>query len=151
MAASRPASRAWWTLAAVCVPLFAVCVNTTSINTALPAIAQDFHSTQASLQWVVNAYVLAAAAFVVTCGDLGDIYGRRRVFVYGIGVYALASLVIALSTGPSMLIAGPGAPGPRAAGIVAAAPPLHPAAGAARAPAPGRRRPGGPPRPRGAP
>jgi EmrB/QacA subfamily drug resistance transporter len=106
MAASRTESRPWWTLAAVCVPLFAVCVNTTAINTALPAIAQDFHSTQASLQWVVNAYVLAAAAFVVTCGDLGDIYGRRRVFVYGIGVYALASLVIALSTSPSMLIAG---------------------------------------------
>jgi EmrB/QacA subfamily drug resistance transporter len=106
MATPRPDSRAWWTLAAVCVPLFAVCVNTTSINTALPAIAQDFHSTQASLQWVVNAYVLAAAAFVVTCGDLGDIYGRRRVFVYGIGVYALASLVIALSTGPAMLIGG---------------------------------------------
>jgi EmrB/QacA subfamily drug resistance transporter len=81
-------------------------VNTTSINTALPAIAQDFHSTQAGLQWVVNAYVLAAAAFVVTCGDLGDIYGRRRVFVYGIVVYALASLVIAASTGPAMLIAG---------------------------------------------
>jgi EmrB/QacA subfamily drug resistance transporter len=106
MAASRTESRPWWTLAAVCVPLFAVCVNTTAINTALPAIAQDFHSTQASLQWVVNAYVLAAAAFVVTCGDLGDIYGRRRVFVYGIGVYAVASVVIALSTGPLMLIAG---------------------------------------------
>jgi EmrB/QacA subfamily drug resistance transporter len=106
MAASRTESRPRWTLAAVCVPLFAVCVNTTAINTALPAIAQDFHSTQASLQWVVNAYVLAAAAFVVTCGDLGDIYGRRRVFVYGIGVYALASVVIALSTGPPMLIAG---------------------------------------------
>src|ERR1700704_1737264 len=106
MPASRPESRPMWVLAAVCVPLFAVCVNPTSINTALPAIAQDFHSTQASLQWVVNAYVLAAAAFVVTCGDLGDIYGRRRVFVYGIAVYALASLVIALSTGPGMLIAG---------------------------------------------
>jgi MFS family permease len=106
MATPRVESRAWWTLAAVCVPLFAVCVNTTSINTALPAIAQDFHSTQASLQWVVNAYVLAAAAFVVTCGDLGDIYGRRRVFAVGIGVYALASLVIALSTGPAMLIGG---------------------------------------------
>jgi EmrB/QacA subfamily drug resistance transporter len=106
MAASRTESRPWWTLAAVCVPLFAVCVNTTAINTALPAIAQDFHSTQASLQWVVNAYVLAAAAFVVTCGDLGDIYGRRRVFVYGIVLYAVASLVIALSTGPPMLIAG---------------------------------------------
>jgi EmrB/QacA subfamily drug resistance transporter len=106
MAASRIESRPWWTLAAVCVPLFAVCVNTTAINTALPAIAQDFHSTQASLQWVVNAYVLAAAALVVTCGDLGDIYGRRRVFVYGIGLYAVASVVIALSTGPPMLIAG---------------------------------------------
>jgi EmrB/QacA subfamily drug resistance transporter len=106
MTTPRVESRAWWTLAAVCVPLFAVCVNTTSINTALPAIAQDFHSTQASLQWVVNAYVLAAAAFVVTCGDLGDIYGRRRVFAVGIGVYALASLVIALSTGPAMLISG---------------------------------------------
>ena len=106
MAASRSDSRARWTLAAVCVPLFAVCVNTTSINTALPAIAQDFHSTQASLQWVVNAYVLVAAAFVVTCGDLGDIFGRRRVFVSGIAVYALASLVIALSTGPALLIGG---------------------------------------------
>src|ERR1700704_1005598 len=106
MPASRTESRPMWVLAAVCVPLFAVCVNTTSINTALPAIAQDFHSTQAGLQWVVNAYVLAAAAFVVTCGDLGDIYGRRRVFVYGIVVYALAALVIAASTGPAMLIGG---------------------------------------------
>jgi EmrB/QacA subfamily drug resistance transporter len=106
MAAPHSSSRAWWTLAAVCVPLFAVCVNTTSINTALPAIAQDFHSTQASLQWVVNAYVLAAAAFVVTCGDLGDIYGRRRVFIVGIVVYGLASLVIALSTGPALLVGG---------------------------------------------
>src|SRR3982074_741557 len=105
MAAPRPDSRAWWTLAAVCVPLFAVCVNTTSINTALPAIAQDFHSTQAGLQWVVNAYVLAPP-FVGTGGGLGDIDGRRRVFVYGIVVYALASLVIAASTGPAMLIAG---------------------------------------------
>jgi EmrB/QacA subfamily drug resistance transporter len=90
----------------VCVPLFAVCVNTTSINTALPAIASDFHSTQASLQWVVNAYVLAAAAFVVTCGDLGDIYGRRKVFVGGIALYALASVVIASSAGPELLVAG---------------------------------------------
>src|SRR5205085_1849077 len=54
----------------------------------------------------VNGYVVAGAAFVVTCGDLGDIYGRRRVFVAGVGVYALASLVIALSTGPEMLIGG---------------------------------------------
>src|SRR3989440_2720248 len=105
MAASRTESRPWWTLAAVCVPLFAVCVNTTSISAALPAIAQDFHSTQASLQWVVNAYTLAAAAFVVTCGGLGDIYGRRRVFVVGIAIFVLASLVMALSTGPAMLIA----------------------------------------------
>src|SRR5436190_22637666 len=106
MDASRTGSRPWWTLAAVCVPLFAVCVNTTSINTALPSIAQDFHSTQASLQWVVNAYVLAGAAFVVTCGDLGDIFGRRRVFLIGIGVYAAASLVIALANDPAVLIGG---------------------------------------------
>src|SRR4030081_3927855 len=95
MPASRTDSRPMWVLAAVCAPLFAVSVNPTSINRALPAIAQDFHSTQASLQWVGNAYVLAAAAFVVTCGDLGDIYGRRRVFVYRVVVYALAALAIA--------------------------------------------------------
>src|SRR5690349_13284518 len=92
-------SRAWWTLAAVCVPLISVGINTTAINTALPAIATDFHTPQATMQWVVNAYILAAAAFVVTFGSLGDILGRRRLFVIGIVVYAIASLVIALATG----------------------------------------------------
>lgn len=99
-------SRALWVLGCVSIPLFAVCVNTTSINTALPAIADNLDASIPSLQWVVNAYVLMAAAFVVTGGRLGDLLGRRRVFLAGVVLFGAASILIALSESVTLLVAG---------------------------------------------
>jgi len=102
----RSTRDAWWVLASVSLPLFAVCVNTTSINTALPAIARSLDTGLPSLQWVVNAYILAAAAFVVTGGRLGDLLGRRRVFLAGVALFGIASVLIALAGSVTVLVAG---------------------------------------------
>ncbi len=116
--AENDRSRAWWVLACVSIPLFAVCVNTTSINTALPAIADDLDATLPSLQWVVNAYILVAAAFVVTGGRLGDLLGRRKVFLIGVGLFGAASVLIALAESVGLLIVGRGLQGLGSAMIV---------------------------------
>jgi DHA2 family methylenomycin A resistance protein-like MFS transporter len=97
---------AWWVVACCAIPLFAVCVNTTSVNTALPAIADELNADMAGLQWVVNSYILVAAAFVVTGGQLGDLLGRRRMLLVGVGLFGAASLLIALSESVGMLIVG---------------------------------------------
>src|SRR3954447_3964764 len=104
MASSGASSQAKWALLVVSIPVFAVCVNTTSINTALPAIADDLNASLPSLQWVVNAYILAAAAFVVTGGRLGDLLGRRKIFLIGVVLFGVASVVIALSKSVPLLI-----------------------------------------------
>ena len=116
--AENDRSRAWWVLACVSIPLFAVCVNTTSINTALPAIADDLDATLPSLQWVVNAYILVAAAFVVTGGRLGDLLGRRKVFLIGVALFGAASVLIALAESIGLLIVGRGLQGLGSAMIV---------------------------------
>jgi EmrB/QacA subfamily drug resistance transporter len=103
MAAS---SRAKWALFVVSIPVFAVCVNTTSINTALPDIADNLNVRVGALQWVMSAYILAAAAFVVTGGQLGDVLGRRRMFIAGCAIFAIASIVIALSESAGLLVGG---------------------------------------------
>jgi EmrB/QacA subfamily drug resistance transporter len=111
-------SRANRILLCVSIPLFAVCVNTTSINTALPAIADDLGANLPSLQWVVNAYILVAAAFVVTGGRLGDLLGRRKVFLAGVALFGVASVIIALSHSVGLLIFGRGLQGLGSALIV---------------------------------
>jgi EmrB/QacA subfamily drug resistance transporter len=99
--------RKWWALAAVCIALFAVCLNTVAISNALTAIGSELRLSVASLQWAVNAYLLTCAAFVVPGGQLGDLFGRRKVFLIGgIGCFAVGSVVVALSRGEGLLIAG---------------------------------------------
>jgi EmrB/QacA subfamily drug resistance transporter len=106
MAAPGPRARPGWALFVVSIPVFAVCVNTTAINTALPDIADHLNTRVGALQWVMNAYILAAAAFVVTGGQLGDVLGRRRMFVVGCLIFGAASVVIALSHSAAQLVGG---------------------------------------------
>ena len=109
---ARPtAGRKWGTLAAVCTALFVVAVNTTAVNTLLPAIADFLHASVSSLAWVVSSYLLVAAAFIVTGGQLGDILGRRKLFLLGIALYAVASVVIALAQAQWLVILGRGLQG----------------------------------------
>src|SRR5262249_17471344 len=99
--------RKWWALGAVCIALFAVCLNTTAINNALTAIGSELRISVAGLQWAINAYMLTCAAFVVPGGQLGDLFGRRKVFLIGgIGGFAAGSVLVALSRGEGLLITG---------------------------------------------
>src|SRR3954471_19629683 len=100
------ANRRWWTLAGTCMGLFVLMLDSTVINVALPDIARDLDATTAGLQWVMNAYLLVLAAFVVSVSRMGDILGRRRLFVIGMAAFAGGSLVAAMSNAEEVLIAG---------------------------------------------
>jgi EmrB/QacA subfamily drug resistance transporter len=98
-------NRRWWTLAGTCMGLFVLMLDSTVINVALPDIARDLDASTAGLQWVVNAYLLVLASFVVSAGRVGDILGRRRIFVAGMAAFAGGSVVAALSDSEEVLVA----------------------------------------------
>src|ERR1700694_1948085 len=87
---STPADTKWWTLVAVCIGTFMLLLDITVVNVALPAIQKDLHSTFADLQWVVDAYALTLAAFLLTSGSLADMYGRKRLYLSGLGLFTAA-------------------------------------------------------------
>jgi EmrB/QacA subfamily drug resistance transporter len=95
--------RKWWTLIAVSVAIFMLLLDITVVNVALPDIQRSLHSSFEDLQWVVNAYSLTLAAFLLTAGATADLIGRRRVFVMGLIVFTASSAVCGLSTTPLML------------------------------------------------
>ena len=85
--------RKWWTLIAVCTAIFMLLLDITVVNVALPDIQRSLHSSFSDLQWVVDAYSLTLAAFLLTAGVLGDMFGRREVFAIGLGVFSISSLL----------------------------------------------------------
>ncbi|MFZ1063533.1 MAG: MFS transporter [Acidimicrobiales bacterium] len=95
--------RKWWTLIAVCTATFMLLLDITVVNVALPNIQSALHSSFSDIQWVVDAYSLTLAAFLLTAGVFGDMFGRREVFAVGLAVFSLASLVCGLSTSSLML------------------------------------------------
>ncbi len=109
-APAKPVNK-WAALAAVCMGLWVIALNTTAINTAVGAIADDLQISTSTLSWAINAYVLAAAAFVVIGGQVGDVLGRKQVFLVGIAIFAVGSSLNAFAAGGFMLIAGRGAQG----------------------------------------
>lgn len=76
----------------------------TVVNVALPKIGEDFGADTASLQWILNGYLLTLASLILLGGSLGDRYGRRRIFVLGVGVFTVASLLCAIATSAEFLI-----------------------------------------------
>ena len=99
-------NRKWWTLAAMCFALFMIMLDNTVVNVALPSIQKDLGASLSSLEWTVNAYTLTFAVLLVTGGRLGDIFGRRRVFLSGVVLFAVSSAAIGLSPNDGFLIAG---------------------------------------------
>jgi EmrB/QacA subfamily drug resistance transporter len=99
-------NRRWWTLAAMCFALFMVMLDNTVVNVALPSIQDDLGATLSSLEWTVNAYTLTFAVLLVTGGRLGDIFGRRRMFLLGVLVFALSSAAIGLAPDQTWLVVG---------------------------------------------
>src|SRR5579871_1024484 len=92
----------WWALAATSFGLFMALLDVTIVNVALPTIGNDLHASFSDLQWVINAYALTLAVLLVTAGRLGDIFGRKRLFMIGLGMFSLGSLICAISGGISI-------------------------------------------------
>jgi EmrB/QacA subfamily drug resistance transporter len=99
-------NRRWWTLVAMCFALFMVMLDNTVVNVALPSIQRDLHANLSALEWTINAYTLSFAVLLVTGGRLGDIFGRRRMFLAGVVIFALSSAGIGLAPTDSWLVGG---------------------------------------------
>jgi len=97
-------NRKWITLAAVSFGLFMIMLDNTVVNVALPSIERDLHVSISSLEWVVTAYALTFAALLITGGKLGDLFGRRRIFIVGIAIFTLSSLACGLAPTSGFLI-----------------------------------------------
>ena len=77
-------NRKWWTLGAMCFALFMIMLDNTVVNVALPSIQRDLHASISGLEWTINGYTLSFAVLLATGGRLGDIFGRRRMFLIGV-------------------------------------------------------------------
>jgi EmrB/QacA subfamily drug resistance transporter len=96
--------RKWLALATLCLGTLMIVLDTTIVNVALPSIGTDLDLTETSLAWVVNAYLLTYGGFLLLGGRLGDLFGHRRLFGVGIGVFAVASLMCGLAGSEAVLI-----------------------------------------------
>src|SRR5215216_7762479 len=100
----RPA--ALGVLLAACVSAFVVNANTSAVTILLPSISKDVDAPVAQLQWAVTGYSLVGAAVIVTAGALGDVLGRRKVFLAGLALFVVSCALIALSTSGAGVVAG---------------------------------------------
>jgi MFS family permease len=101
-----PGHRTRWLAAAVLiVGALMDMIDLTIVNVALPTIRRDLHASATQLEWVVSAYMLAFAAALIIAGSLGDLFGRKRVFLSGVGLFGVASLGAGLAQSPGQLIA----------------------------------------------
>jgi EmrB/QacA subfamily drug resistance transporter len=111
--------RKWWTLVLVSIATFMLLLDVTVVNVALPDIQRELHASLSSLQWVVDAYSLTLAAFLLTAGSLGDRLGRRRVFTIGFGIFTFASFLCGIASDPTLLNLARGLQGVGGAGMFA--------------------------------
>jgi EmrB/QacA subfamily drug resistance transporter len=125
-AASRPTVHGhgvnpWLVLVLVCMAQFMVILDATIVNVALPSIQADLDMSESDLQWIVNAYALVFGGFLLLGGRAGDLVGRKRIFLVGVVIFTVASLLNGLSTSSEMLIVCRGLQGLGAALVAPAA------------------------------
>ncbi len=94
----------WLALVVVCLGQLMIVLDSTIVNVALPSIQRDLHFTQANLTWVVNAYLITYGSFLLLAGRAGDLIGRKRVFIAGVVVFTVASVLSGLAYDPPTLI-----------------------------------------------
>jgi EmrB/QacA subfamily drug resistance transporter len=101
---TTPDARRWLALYVLCGGMLMIVLDATIVNVALPSIQDDLGFSQSGLAWVVNAYLIAFGGLLLLAGRLGDLIGQRRVFLAGLAVFTLASLVCATAQSQGMLI-----------------------------------------------
>ena len=106
-------------LAATCISTLVVNANTSAVSILLPSIGEDVGAPVSTLQWAVTGYALVGAAFIVTSGALGDVFGRRRVFIGGLALFIVSCVMIALSSSAAGVIGGRAIQGAAGATILA--------------------------------
>jgi EmrB/QacA subfamily drug resistance transporter len=99
-----PSRQRWATLIVVCMAQLMIVLDTTIVNVALPSIQHDLHFSQGNLTWVVNAFLITFGSLLLLAGRLGDLAGRKRVFLTGLVVFTTASLLCGLAPSQSFLI-----------------------------------------------
>jgi len=95
----------WLSLLILCTGFLLIVIDMTIVNVALPSIQRDLGFSQAGLAWVINAYLIAFAGFLLLAGRLGDLFGRKRIYLIGLGIFIGASVLCGLSFNQPMLIA----------------------------------------------
>src|SRR5437763_1846108 len=96
----------WGSLLVLSLALAIIIIDTTLLNVSLETLIRELHTTLQSLQWVISAYSLTLAALTVTGGRLGDIFGRKRMFMLGAFLFAVGSFIASISRSVPTLIAG---------------------------------------------
>jgi EmrB/QacA subfamily drug resistance transporter len=96
--------RRWTTLAVVCLAQLMIVLDVTIVNVALPSIQRDLHFSQSNLTWVINAFLVTFGSLLLLAGRLGDLIGRKRVFLAGLTIFTLASLACGLAPSQGILI-----------------------------------------------
>ena len=102
---AAPRDERWVALYVLCVGMLMIVLDVTVVNVALPSIQNDLHFSTSSLAWVINAYLIAFGGLLLLAGRLGDLVGRRHIFLAGIGLFTTASLLCGLADSQTMLIA----------------------------------------------
>jgi EmrB/QacA subfamily drug resistance transporter len=97
-------NRKWWTLGAMCFALFMIMLDNTVVNVALPSIQKDLGASISGLEWTISGYTLSFAVLLATGGRLGDIFGRRRIFLIGVVVFAISSATAGLAPDATSLV-----------------------------------------------
>src|SRR5213595_1850227 len=93
----------WLALIVLCAGMLMIVLDATIVNVALPSIQSDLGFSQSSLAWVVNAYLIAFGGLLLLAGRLGDLIGRKRIFLAGLAVFTAASLACGLAQSQGML------------------------------------------------
>jgi EmrB/QacA subfamily drug resistance transporter len=102
---SNPEGNRWIALVVLCIGMLMIVLDATIVNVALPSIQDDLGFSQSSLAWVINAYLIAFGGLLLLAGRLGDLVGRRSVFLVGLTVFTLASLACGLADSQEVLVA----------------------------------------------
>src|ERR1700736_3045553 len=101
---SKRERRRWIALAVLCLGQLMMVLDATIVNVALPSIQHDLHFTQQNLTWVLNGYLITFGGFLLLAGRMGDLVGRKKVFLTGIVVFTAASILCGVATSQGMLI-----------------------------------------------